>query len=935
MPKSPLVFDPAKAFSPPEEIERSNLKEDATVNSRTVSRIVILLAALGLQLATAASAQAQTTSFTFQGRLQDGGTSANGSYDFQFTLWDSLSGGAQQPQPSPVTVTKTNVPVTNGVFTVQLDFGASAFPGADRFLETGVRLNGGGTFTILAPRQPISSTPYAIRSASASSADVATTATNATQLGGVDANQYVVTSDSRLSDPRAPTAGSSNYIQNTASQQASSNFNISGDGMAGGTLSGNIINASTQLNLAGSRAFAVTGAAGFAITNTFGGLDSGTANSPANGGVLNTFFGAGAGRLNSSGAENSFFGSSSGRSNTTGTGNSYFGDLAGASNTTGLNGSFFGSGAGFSNTTGGQNSFFGQQSGNSNVGGGNNSFFGAHSGQANISGTSNSFFGVQTGFANTTGSFNSFFGERAGLNNTANNNSFFGSGTGYSNTTGTVNSFFGANAGGSNTTGEANSFFGTSAGAFNTTASNNSFFGYGAGTPNTTGGANSFFGVGAGGNNTTGSNNSFFGTDAGLNNTSGLYNTFIGFSAGNPSTSTQVNNSIAIGNGATVSTDNTIVLGTSAATTQIPGALRVSGSGSIAGNVGIGTTTPSTTLDVQNSSASATIRAKSTAGSGILYLDRASAIAANGSWVAFNTAGSPDFTMGTSQGSAGVSDFSIYNYGTASNVFTIQRSNGNVGIGTNPAVALEVRRNSTVASDWQTGQLRISGASDPNMQLSLGYDTSSNLGVIQAGQAFTGFKPLSLNPFGGNVGIGAVTPTAEDLTVGTARVILGLFLGVVPSGGTSPLCLNGTGKVTICNSSSLRYKTNVQNFSSGLGLVRRLQPITFDWKETGKPDFGLVAEDVEKIDPKLVFYKDGQVEGVRYDRIGVVLINAVKEQQAQIGQQQEQLKQQQEQIKRQQDQAKQQAAELRAQQQQFDALKKLLCRSHPHASVCR
>ena len=47
--------------------------------------------------------------------------------------------------------------------------------------------------------------------------------------------------------------------------------------------------------------------------------------------------------------------------------------------------------------------------------------------------------------------------------------------------------------------------------------------------------------------------------------------------------------------------------------------------------------------------------------------------------------------------------------------------------------------------------------------------------------------------------------------------------------------------------------------------------------------------------PELVFYRDDQVEGVKYDRIGVVLINAVKEQQAQIEQQKEQLKRQQEQ----------------------------------------
>jgi hypothetical protein len=193
----------------------------------------------------AVTSRAQTTSFTYQGKLSDGGGPATSVYDFQFTVWDALSGGAQQPQPSPVTVTKTNVAVSGGIFTVQLDFGASAFPGADRYLEIGVRPTGGGGFTILSPRQPITPTPYAMRSASAASADTATSATNAAnatsaqnalQLGGIAANQFVQTNDSRLSDARPPTAGSSLYIQNASSQQTSSSFNISGNGVVGSSL---------------------------------------------------------------------------------------------------------------------------------------------------------------------------------------------------------------------------------------------------------------------------------------------------------------------------------------------------------------------------------------------------------------------------------------------------------------------------------------------------------------------------------------------------------------------------------------------------------------------------------------------------------------------------------------------------------------------------
>ncbi len=202
---------------------------------------------------------AQTTSFTYQGRLTDSGTPANANYDLQFTVWDALSGGTQQPQLSPVTVARSGVAVANGIFTVQLDFGANAFPGANRFLEISARLTGAGSFTTLAPRQPITSTPYAVRSASAGNADTATnatnatTATNATQLGGVAASQYVQTNDSRLTDSRPPTPGSANYVQNTTTQQTSANFNISGNGTIGTNLTvGGALNANgsglTNLN---------------------------------------------------------------------------------------------------------------------------------------------------------------------------------------------------------------------------------------------------------------------------------------------------------------------------------------------------------------------------------------------------------------------------------------------------------------------------------------------------------------------------------------------------------------------------------------------------------------------------------------------------------------------------------------------------------------
>ncbi|MBS1798028.1 MAG: hypothetical protein JSS81_29695, partial [Acidobacteria bacterium] len=173
------------------------------------------------------AARAQTTEFTYQGSLRDAASPANGSYDFEFRLFSTETGGA------PIAVLqRLNVAVVNGIFTVKLDFGAN-FTGAGRWLELAVKNSAsGGGFQPLSPRQAITSQPYNVRSLTAGTADTALLASNAQQLGGVGANQFVLTADSRLTDARNPLPGSPNYIQNSLTPQAASNFNVSGTGTA-------------------------------------------------------------------------------------------------------------------------------------------------------------------------------------------------------------------------------------------------------------------------------------------------------------------------------------------------------------------------------------------------------------------------------------------------------------------------------------------------------------------------------------------------------------------------------------------------------------------------------------------------------------------------------------------------------------------------------
>jgi hypothetical protein len=116
-------------------------------------------------LLTGNPAHAQGTKFTYQGRLNDAGVAANGSYDLTFQLWTAAVGGSQVLGTG--TLTNSPVIISNGLFTVALDFGAGAFEGSSRFLQIAARTNGVGAFTNMTPRQELTPAPYAIYAAGA------------------------------------------------------------------------------------------------------------------------------------------------------------------------------------------------------------------------------------------------------------------------------------------------------------------------------------------------------------------------------------------------------------------------------------------------------------------------------------------------------------------------------------------------------------------------------------------------------------------------------------------------------------------------------------------------------------------------------------------------------------------------------------------------
>ncbi len=309
-----------------------------------------------------------------------------------------------------------------------------------------------------------------------------------------------------------------NFIQNSTVLQPSSDFNISGGGTLGGTLSANTVNSATNFRIGN---FPV-----FSTPNTTS-LVAGQLSNHTISGANSTFLGYKAGA-----AANSFSQA-----------NTFVGSEAGETTTSGGNNAFVGNNAGFFNSSGSLNSFFGSNAGKSNTTANANSFFGYEAGLVNSSGTRNAFFGFQTGRASTVND-NSFFGYQAGTVTTGNSNSFFGSSAGAANTGGVQNTFVGASAGNTTTNGFSNSLFGSS-----TTTSGNE---------------NVVVGVSA---DASGNKNTVVGNNSG---SLGSGNTIIGNSA---TTIGFRNHSTAIGADAQVAADNTIELGSPADTVDVPNLL--------------------------------------------------------------------------------------------------------------------------------------------------------------------------------------------------------------------------------------------------------------------------------------------------------------------------------------------------------------------------
>jgi Chaperone of endosialidase len=152
---------------------------------------------------------------------------------------------------------------------------------------------------------------------------------------------------------------------------------------------------------------------------------------------------------------------------------------------------------------------------------------------------------------------------------------------------------------------------------------------------------------------------------------------------------------------------------------------------------------------------------------------------------------------------------------------------------------------------------------------------------------------LNLKSGGNNIIIGANVPgTAADANTirigkqGTQKstFVAGIF-GTAVTGST--VVVNSTGKLGVATSSA-RFKEAIKPMDKASNAILALKPITFRYKEEVDPDhapqFGLVAEEVEKVDPELVIHdEEGKPFTVRYEAVNAMLLNEFLKEHHRVG----------------------------------------------------
>jgi hypothetical protein len=921
---------------------------------------LLVLSILNLQLSTCF---AQGTAFTYQGRLNDGANPAGGIYDLRFTIYDAATNG----NTVSGVLTNAATAVSNGLFTVTLDFGSGVFYGANYWLDIGVRTNGPGAFTTLTPRQALTPTPYAIYSATAGTALTAATANGIGNLNAANIAQLnVLGTAAQATGVPVVFNGfivGANVISGGAGYVTPPIMTVDDSTGSGAVVTANILGGAVV---------------SFTVQNAGHGYSSGatlTAGLPPSN-AYQTFLGANyfTGVNTMTNLNNVFAGTYTG--NGGGLTNLNAANLTGTAGTaTNFAGSLSGNVTGTQNATvvasvGGQsaaNVAAGASAANAATSAATASSIVKRDATASFSATNLTLKGNLNLPAATTNAGIIYSGNNKLLHTFGIQCFYAGLGAGNLSTTETAgNTAIGNQAMANNTNGGYNTVAGVAALYSNTSGSANTVNGVSAMYKNTTGSGNVAIGYGALSSSTNGSSNTAIGADALYNATSGSWNIALGNGAGYSLTTGEGN--IYIGSQGVEDETNVTRIGDWQSQTFIGGVIHGDGSGLVNLNVtnltgtfspgqlggsvnaavyftgnlngevggtqnatfissvgGLNATLIASGADAANNAtrdnAAGTIVRRDGSGSfsvgsvtfaGNLYLPETSSTAgiiffggnplmhAYGAYNFFAGGYAGNFAMSGS-GNSGVGFQALHSnasgYGNTAHGYAalnantagayntamgyqVLPSNSN-GLNNTASGANALYHNDSGSFNTANGSsalyYNMSGSHNTaNGYLAL-FNTTGNNNVALGDSAGKNITTGDYNIDIGNQGVATDTNIIRIGVQGTqtSAYIAGIS-GTTAASGVA-VYVNSSGQLGTLTSSR-KYKQDIRNMDGASEALLALQPVTFryqpDIDPQNIPQFGLVAEEVEKVNPDLVAHDNqGRPYTVRYEAVNAMLLN--------------------------------------------------------------
>ena len=340
--------------------------------------------------------------------------------------------------------------------------------------------------------------------------------------------------------------------------------------------------------------------------------------------------------------------------------------------------------------------------------------------------------------------------------------------------------------------------------------------------------------------------------------------------AGNPTLQTVLNtgNTSTIGmsiSGVTTFTNGPVFIGAATSTGTASQRLQVSGGAYVSGNLGIGTTNPTVSLQLSPNALISNLNGNTNFGT-------TAGAAATVAQFYHNNGNSSTLRIKATRNTAGI------DWTTASTKLVQVIDVTEMGyIEYNPNGANYGMAFGQGSTEWsrflQNGNLGI-GTTNPSSKLHVVGNTSIT-GIITASAFFGDGSGLSGVSAGSTVFID-ITTNQEFFPLFTATTS-----GTITASGisTSKLTYNpSTGAMTAVDfnsTSDINLKENIHTVGNALEITEQLRGVSFDWKETGRSSYGVIAQELEEVLPDLV--KQGEVKSVNYNGIIGVLIEAIKE----------------------------------------------------------